>query len=133
MKKKPLVLLILDGFGCNQNNYYNAIKSAATPKWDSIWAEQPKTTILTSGSSVGLPEGQMGNSEVGHLTLGAGRLIFQNLTRINKAIADGSFSRNEVYCRAIDTAIVTDKNIHILGLLSQGGVHSHEDHINAAI
>ena len=133
MKKKPLVLLILDGFGCNQNNYYNAIQSATTPKWDSIWAEHPKTTILTSGSSVGLPEGQMGNSEVGHLTLGAGRLIFQNLTRINKAIADGSFSRNEVYCRAIDNAIVTDKSIHILGLLSEGGVHSHEDHINAAI
>jgi 2,3-bisphosphoglycerate-independent phosphoglycerate mutase len=133
MNGKPLVLVILDGFGCNQNESYNAIKNAATPNWDSIWAQYPKTTILTSGSAVGLPEGQMGNSEVGHLTLGAGRLIFQNLTRINKAIADGSFNNNKAYCHAIDSAIATNKNIHILGLLSAGGVHSHEDHINAAI
>ena len=133
MNRKPLVLVILDGFGINQNDHYNAIKNAATPNWDSIWAQNPKTTILTSGNSVGLPEGQMGNSEVGHLTLGAGRLIFQNLTRINKAITDGSFFNNKAYCHAIDGAIAGNKSIHILGLLSAGGVHSHEDHINAAI
>ena len=130
---RPLVLLILDGFGYSDNDKYNAIKKADAPLWQKLWASNPKTLIHTSGMAVGLPEGQMGNSEVGHMTLGAGRVVYQNFTRINKAIADGDFFTNPVYCDAIDTAQAKGKAVHILGLLSPGGVHSHEDHIFAMI
>lgn len=132
-QKKPLVLLILDGYGHSDNPKYNAIKAANTPVLDKLWETSPRTVIGTSGLAVGLPEGQMGNSEVGHITLGAGRVVYQNLTRINKAIDDGDFFTNPVYIQAIDSAITAGKSVHILGLLSPGGVHCHENHINAMV
>lgn len=133
MNKKPLVLVILDGFGYRDNPAYNAVAHASTPVWDALWENHPNTLIDTSGLAVGLPEGQMGNSEVGHITLGAGRVIYQNFTRINKAIEEGDFTSNSAYCSAIDDAIACGGAVHILGLLSEGGVHSHQNHINAAI
>jgi 2,3-bisphosphoglycerate-independent phosphoglycerate mutase len=131
--KKPLVLLILDGFGYSESSQYNAIANANAPVWEDVWANSPKTLITTSGLEVGLPEGQMGNSEVGHMTLGAGRVIYQNFTRINKAIKDGDFFTNSAYTNAIDKAVSLEKAVHIFGLLSEGGVHSHEDHLLAAL
>jgi 2,3-bisphosphoglycerate-independent phosphoglycerate mutase len=132
-EKSPLVLLILDGFGYSDDPKYNAIAGAKAPVWDKLWSNNPKTLIHTSGLAVGLPDGQMGNSEVGHMTLGAGRVVYQNFTRINKAIADGDFFTNPVFCDAVDKAVAADKAVHIMGLLSPGGVHSHEDHINAML
>ncbi|WP_444934453.1 2,3-bisphosphoglycerate-independent phosphoglycerate mutase [Microbulbifer sp. JTAC008] len=132
-QKRPLVLLILDGFGHSDNPEHNAIHAAKSPVWDNIWATRPKTLIQTSGMAVGLPDGQMGNSEVGHMTLGAGRVVYQNFTRINKAIQDGDFFRNTAYTTAVDKAIANNGAVHIMGLLSEGGVHSHEDHIVAMI
>ncbi len=132
-EKSPLVLLILDGFGYSNDAKYNAVASANAPIWEQLWTHNPKTLIHTSGLAVGLPEGQMGNSEVGHMTLGAGRVVYQNFTRINKAIVDGDFFTNPMYCDAIDKAVASHKAVHIMGLLSPGGVHSHEDHINAML
>jgi 2,3-bisphosphoglycerate-independent phosphoglycerate mutase len=132
-KKSPKVLIIVDGFGYSDSGKYNAISAANAPYWRNLWENNPKTLISTSGMAVGLPEGQMGNSEVGHMTLGAGRVVYQNFTRINKAIADGDFFTNPVFCEAIDGAIANNKAVHIVGLLSPGGVHSHEDHINAML
>lgn len=132
-KKKPMVLLILDGFGYSENTEHNAIYSADTPVWDRIWNHCPAGLIETSGLAVGLPEGQMGNSEVGHMTLGAGRVVYQNFTRINKAITDGEFASNRAYVKAIDKANSAGKAVHIMGLLSPGGVHAHQDHIFAMI
>ena len=132
-EKSPLVLLILDGFGYSDDPKYNAIAGAKAPVWDKLWSNNPKTLIHTSGLAVGLPDGQMGNSEVGHMTLGAGRVVYQNFTRINKAIADGDFFTNPVFCDAVDRAVAADKAVHIMGLLSPGGVHSHEDHSNAML
>ncbi|QIL90969.1 2,3-bisphosphoglycerate-independent phosphoglycerate mutase [Microbulbifer sp. SH-1] len=129
--KRPLVLLILDGFGYSEHAEHNAIAAANSPVWDQIWATRPKTLIHTSGMAVGLPEGQMGNSEVGHMTLGAGRVVYQNFTRINKAIKDGDFFTNPAYTAAVDKAVANDRAVHIMGLLSDGGVHSHDDHIVA--
>ncbi len=131
--KKPLVLIILDGFGYSPKDQYNAINAANAPTWQSVWKNAPTTTIGTSGLAVGLPDGQMGNSEVGHMTLGAGRVVYQNYTRINKAISDGDFFENPAYREAIDKAVQQNKAVHILGLLSPGGVHSHEDQIIAMI
>ena len=133
VKKTPTVLIIIDGFGYREQNQHNAIAAAKAPFFQSLWNNNPKTLIHTSGMFVGLPEGQMGNSEVGHMTLGAGRVVYQNFTRINKAISDGDFFTNTVFCEAIDSAVEADKAVHIMGLLSPGGVHSHEDHINAMI
>src|SRR5690554_3828501 len=132
-QKKPMILLILDGFGHSDNTEHNAIYSANTPVWDRLWGEHPKTLIHTSGMAVGLPEGQMGNSEVGHITLGAGRVVYQSFTRLNKAISDGDFFENAAYVKAIDSSISQDKAVHIIGLLSEGGVHSHQEHIFAMI
>lgn len=129
--KRPLVLLILDGFGYSEHAEHNAIAAANSPVWDQIWATRPKTLIHTSGMAVGLPDGQMGNSEVGHMTLGAGRVVYQNFTRINKAIKDGDFFTNPAYTAAVDKAVANDRAVHIMGLLSDGGVHSHDDHIVA--
>ncbi|WGL15640.1 2,3-bisphosphoglycerate-independent phosphoglycerate mutase [Microbulbifer bruguierae] len=129
--KRPLVLLILDGFGHSEHAEHNAIAAAKSPVWDQIWASRPKTLIHTSGMAVGLPEGQMGNSEVGHMTLGAGRVVYQNFTRINKAIKDGDFFTNPAYTSAVDKAIANGGAVHIMGLASDGGVHSHDDHIVA--
>jgi len=130
---KPLTLIILDGWGYRAAPEDNAIYQANTPTWDSLWATAPKTLISGSGLDVGLPDGQFGNSEVGHMSLGAGRVMFQSITRIDKAIADGDFFTNPAYVKAVDRALATGKAIHILGLLSSGGVHSHESHIHAMV
>lgn len=133
MQKKTMALIILDGWGHREELDSNAIKHANTPFWDKIWSERPHTLIQTSGMAVGLPEGQMGNSEVGHMNLGAGRIVYQNFTRIAKDIEDGVFDQNQVLINAVDAAIKNDKTVHIMGLLSPGGVHSHEDQIEAMI
>lgn len=127
------LLLILDGFGHSDRAEYNAIAAADTPTWDRLLRNRPNTLVETSGLAVGLPEGQMGNSEVGHTTLGAGRVVYQNFTRINKAISDGEFDDNPVYNAAIDATLARNGALHILGLLSPGGVHSHEEHIHAMV
>lgn len=131
--KKPHVLIILDGFGHREAAEDNAISNANTPVWDKLWAEQPHTLISGSGMDVGLPQGQMGNSEVGHMNLGAGRIVYQDFTRITKAIDDGDFFENPALTQAVDKAKANNGAVHILGLLSPGGVHSHEDHIAAMI
>ena len=132
-KKTPTALIILDGWGYREAPEDNAIVNANTPVWDRLWRDAPHTLISSSGLDVGLPEGQMGNSEVGHMSLGSGRVVFQNITRIDQAIADGSFNTNPAFTGAIDKANATGGNVHIMGLLSPGGVHSHEDQIEAAI
>src|SRR5690554_5542700 len=114
--KKPLVLIILDGFGHSDTPEHNAIESASTPVWDRVLQAAPNTLIDTSGLAVGLPEGQMGNSEVGHMTLGSGRVVYQSFTRINKAITDGEFASNRAYVKAIDKANSAGKAVHIMGL-----------------
>lgn len=131
--RKTTLLLILDGWGHRDESEHNAINAAHTPHWDALWRDCPHTLITTSGTAVGLPEGQMGNSEVGHMNLGAGRIVYQNLTRIDKAIEDGSFYENEVLVGAVDKAVTGNKAVHILGLLSPGGIHSSEDQILAMI
>ncbi|NQD93038.1 2,3-bisphosphoglycerate-independent phosphoglycerate mutase [Pseudomonas sp. CrR25] len=128
---KPLVLIILDGFGHSDNPEYNAIHAASTPVYDHLRATQPHGLISGSGMDVGLPDGQMGNSEVGHMNLGAGRVVYQDFTRVTKAIRDGEFFANPVINDALDQAASADKAVHILGLLSEGGVHSHQEHIAA--
>ncbi len=130
---KPIVLLILDGWGYSEEPKFNAIYQANTPNWDRMWAEYPHTLIGTSGSQVGLPDGQMGNSEVGHLNIGAGRIVYQDLTRVSRAIQDGSFYTNPALTAAVDAACSKGRAVHIFGLLSPGGVHSHEEHIHAMI
>lgn len=130
---KPLILLVLDGWGHIDTAQNNAISQADTPVWDKLWDSCPHTLLSASGLDVGLPAGQMGNSEVGHMTLGAGRIIYQDLTRINQAIADKSFFNNSVLLNAINTVKKNNSSLHILGLLSPGGIHSHEDHIAALI
>jgi 2,3-bisphosphoglycerate-independent phosphoglycerate mutase len=130
---KPLVLLILDGFGHREEKEDNAIAAARKPVWDALWQSCPHSTLSGSGLDVGLPDGQFGNSEVGHMTLGAGRIVYQQLTRIDKDITDGTFFQNPAYCAAIDKAVATDKAVHIWGLLSDGGVHSHENHMLAIL
>jgi 2,3-bisphosphoglycerate-independent phosphoglycerate mutase len=132
-RPKPLVLLILDGFGYTTDTENNAIAMADTPCWDSLQKEYPMTLLSCSGHAVGLPGDQMGNSEVGHIHIGAGRYVPQDFTKVNDAITDGSFFTNEVLCRAVDTAKANDKALHIMGLLSAGGVHSHEEQIMAMV
>ena len=131
--KKPLVLMILDGWGYREDEQSNAILAANTPVLDNLWATRPRTLISGSGLDVGLPEGQMGNSEVGHVNLGAGRVVYQDFTRITKAINDGEFDSTPALVENIDKAVAAGKAVHIMGLLSPGGVHSHEDHIVASI
>jgi 2,3-bisphosphoglycerate-independent phosphoglycerate mutase len=130
---RPLLLIILDGWGYTPEVEFNAIAQARTPVWDHIWRTYPHTFLHASEMEVGLPHGQMGNSEVGHLNLGAGRVIYQDFTRIGRDIETGDFFHNPVLNEAVDKAIATDKALHIFGLLSPGGVHSHEDHIEAMI
>lgn len=130
--RTPTALIILDGWGHGEKSEFNAIANANTPTWDSLLKTYPNALIKTSGNAVGLPEGQMGNSEVGHMNLGAGRIVYQNFTRINKDVADGEFFNNEVLCNAIDKAKASGGAVHLAGLLSPGGVHSHEDQIFAA-
>ena len=127
----PKALIILDGWGQSQTSASNAIKAANTPTWDALLAHHCHTLVGTSGADVGLPDGQMGNSEVGHMNIGAGRVVYQNYTRIGKAIADGDFNTNQVILSAIDKAVANKGTVHICGLLSDGGVHSHQDHLFA--
>jgi len=132
-QRKPHVLVILDGWGHREATDNNAIAHANTPYWDELWSKRPHTLISASGLDVGLPNGQMGNSEVGHMNLGAGRVVYQNFTLITKAIKTGEFFDNTALSNAVDNAVKADKAVHIMGLLSPGGVHSHEDHIQAMI
>ena len=127
--KKPLALIIMDGFGDRAEDYGNAIHAAKTPNLDRIFAENPRTDIGASGMDVGLPDGQMGNSEVGHTNIGAGRIVYQELTRITKAIDDGDFFQNPVLTEAVENAKSKGTALHIMGLMSDGGVHSHQKHI----
>ena len=128
--KQTKALLILDGYGVEATES-SAVAAANTPVWDRLLSQNPNARIQTSGMAVGLPDGQMGNSEVGHMNIGAGRIVYQNLTRITKAIEDGDFFDNPVLVKAIDAAVSNGKAVHLMGLLSPGGVHSHEDHIFA--
>src|SRR5476651_682241 len=131
--KKPMVLVILDGYGHREEQQDNAILNAKTPVMDNLWKTYPHTLIAASGLDVGLPDGQMGNSEVGHVNLGAGRIVYQDLTRLDKEIKEGDFFENAVLAAAVDRAVSAGKAVHIMGLLSAGGVHSHEDHIMAMV
>ncbi len=131
MAKKPFALIIMDGWGYNPVKEFNAVANAKTPNLDNLTAHYAHTLIEASGLAVGLPDGQMGNSEVGHTNIGAGRVVYQDLTRITKSIADGDFFSNEALCKAIDAAKAAGKAVHIMGLMSPGGVHSHEDQIVA--
>ena len=129
MSKKPTVLMILDGYGLNDRVEGNAIKQANTPVMDKLMAEYPYVKGLASGMAVGLPEGQMGTSEVGHLNMGAGRIVYQELTRITKEIQDGDFFKNEALLHAVKNAKENGSALHLFGLLSDGGVHSHITHL----
>ncbi|MAZ66460.1 MAG: phosphoglycerate mutase (2,3-diphosphoglycerate-independent) [Kangiellaceae bacterium] len=130
---RPVVLLIMDGWGYREESESNAILHANKPVFDRLWNEYPSTLISGSGLDVGLPDGQMGNSEVGHVNLGAGRVVYQDFTRITKDIAEGTFDQNPTILEAIDKAVAKGKAVHLMGLLSPGGVHSHDEHIHAAI
>src|SRR5690554_6154495 len=129
----PTVLVILDGFGHREEADNHAIFHANTPVYDQLRRDYPHGLISGSGMDVGLPDGQMGNSEVGHMNLGAGRVVYQDFTRITKAIDDGDFFSNPALTRAVDKAVAAGKAVHLMGLLSDGGVHSHQDHIAAMI
>jgi 2,3-bisphosphoglycerate-independent phosphoglycerate mutase len=133
MKTPPVLLLILDGFGYREDTDHNAIALAHKPNFDRLWREYPHTLINASESSVGLPHEQMGNSEVGHLNIGAGRIVQQELTRVDVAIQDGSFYSNPALANAVTLVKQNNSALHILGLLSPGGVHSHEDHLHAML
>ena len=133
LPRNPVVLIILDGFGANPSKVNNAVALADTPKLDKYFSSNSHTLIQASGSASGLPDGQMGNSEVGHLTLGCGDIIRQNLVIINDAIAEGSFCKNPVLTQAIEKSVDKNKPVHIVGLVSDGGVHSHIDHLLALI
>jgi 2,3-bisphosphoglycerate-independent phosphoglycerate mutase len=133
MSKKPTVLMILDGYGLNSERKGNAVAEANTPVMDQLMAECPFVKGYASGMAVGLPDGQMGNSEVGHLNMGAGRIVYQELTRITKEIQDGEFFQNKAFLKAIDNCKKNDSALHLYGLLSDGGVHSHNTHLYALL
>jgi 2,3-bisphosphoglycerate-independent phosphoglycerate mutase len=149
IKRRPSMIVILDGWGYREESFGNAVALAQTPVLDTLWAEHPHTLIATSGLAVGLPEGQMGNSEVGHLNIGAGRTVYQSLTRITKSIADGDFFENPALVTAMENAKTaagesgressddapgeTERSLHLMGLVSPGGVHSHTDHLLALV
>jgi 2,3-bisphosphoglycerate-independent phosphoglycerate mutase len=133
LKKRPILLMILDGYGISYKKEGNAILSAKTPNLDILFSTYPHSILDASGMSVGLPEGQMGNSEVGHLNIGAGRIVYQDLTRITKSIQDSDFSRNITLIGAIENAKKNNSSLHLLGLLSDGGVHSHNTHLYALL
>ncbi|MBL0566790.1 2,3-bisphosphoglycerate-independent phosphoglycerate mutase [Aeromonas veronii] len=131
--KKPLVLVIMDGWGYSTKQEHNAVAAAKTPNLDRLARDYTSTLISGSGLDVGLPDGQMGNSEVGHVNIGAGRIVYQELTRISKDIQDGEFFQNVELAKAVDAAVTNGKAVHIMGLMSPGGVHSHEEHIMGMI
>lgn len=131
--KTPTILIIMDGFGLRGSDMGNAVHAAKTPVLDKLFAENPCSRLSASGLDVGLPAGQMGNSEVGHTNIGAGRVVFQDLPKITKAIDDGDFFRNPAYVKAMTAAKEAGKAVHIMGLTSDGGVHSHIEHMKAAV
>ncbi len=133
MEKKKVILVIMDGWGIGKVKSADAIQNANVPFVSGLYSKYPNSTLVTCGEAVGLPEGQMGNSEVGHLNLGAGRIVYQELQRINVAIRDGSFANNEVLLKSIRLAKKNKKKLHLLGLVSDGGVHSHIKHLKALI
>jgi 2,3-bisphosphoglycerate-independent phosphoglycerate mutase len=130
---KLVALIILDGWGIAPPGPGNAVELADTPVFDELWTRYPHGTLAASGEAVGLPAGQMGNSEVGHLTIGSGRILLQDFARVNRAIGDGSFARNEALAGAFERARERESDVHLLGLVSQGGVHSHIDHLRALL
>src|SRR5688572_3895255 len=125
MAAKKIILIIMDGWGLGKIKSADAIQHAKTPFVSSLYSKYPNSTLITCGEAVGLPDGQMGNSEVGHLNIGAGRIVYQELQRINVAIRDSSFSRNTTLLNSIRLAKTANKPLHLLGLVSDGGVHSH--------
>ena len=129
MRKNPVMLIVLDGWGLGKNYEGNAIYLANTPNFDKLMKEYPNTKLKASGLAVGLPEGQMGNSEVGHLNIGSGRIVYQDLTKITKSIEDGDFFKKEEFLNAIENAKKNNSKLHIMGLVSDGGVHSHITHL----
>ena len=129
MAKKPIALLIMDGYGLSERVEGNAIKAAKTPRLDSFFADYPNTVLYASGLAVGLPDGQMGNSEVGHTNIGAGRVVYQMLVKISKDIDDGVFFSNKALLGAMENCKKHDSALHLFGLLSDGGVHSHIKHL----
>ena len=129
MAKKPIALIIMDGYGINQNTEGNAIVAAKKPHLDKLLAEYPHSQLSASGLDVGLPDGQMGNSEVGHTNIGAGRIVYQMLVKISKDINDGKIYENKALSDAMDAAKANGKSLHLMGLLSNGGVHSHNEHL----
>ncbi len=133
LQPRPVVLVVLDGWGHREDADHNAVRNARTPVWDRWWRTYPHTLIHTSGADVGLPADQMGNSEVGHLNLGAGRVVYQEFTRVSRAIRTGSFFSNHTLTSAVDLAVTRSKALHVMGLLSPGGVHSHEEQIMAML
>ncbi|EST90633.1 2,3-bisphosphoglycerate-independent phosphoglycerate mutase [Vagococcus lutrae] len=133
MSKSPVAIIILDGYGKRDETVGNAVAQANTPNFDRYWETFPHSTLKAAGLDVGLPEGQMGNSEVGHTNIGAGRIVYQSLTRIDKAITDGEFQTNDILIEAMDHAIKNDTALHLFGLLSDGGVHSHQNHLYALL
>lgn len=133
MTKQPVAIIILDGFGWRQDTDHNAVALANKPNFDRYWEEFPHATMQASGLAVGLPEGQMGNSEVGHTNIGAGRVVYQSITRIDKAIEEGDFDTNEALQGAINHAKENDSALHFMGLVSDGGVHSHQRHLKALL
>src|SRR6185369_12194008 len=133
MNNKKVILIIMDGWGLGKVASADAIQHSKTPFVSSLYKKYPNTILTTCGEAVGLPEGQMGNSEVGHLNLGAGRVVYQELQRINVAIRDGSFAKNPVLLDAVRGAKTNNKPLHLLGLVSDGGVHSHINHLKAIV
>src|SRR5882762_7927495 len=133
MNTKRVILIIMDGWGLGKVKSADAIQNANTPFVSSLYKEYPNNILITCGEAVGLPDGQMGNSEVGHLNLGAGRIVYQELQRINVAIRDGSFAGNKALLDSIRYAKTHNKALHLMGLVSDGGVHSHINHLKAII
>src|SRR4051812_23775298 len=133
MKKRPVVLVVLDGWGYRAEREGNAIAMATTPTWDKLWTGYPRTLLEASGLAVGLPPGQIGNSEVGHLNLGAGRIVMQDLVRIDESIKDGSFFANRTWVEQIKKAVSSNKRVHLVGLVGKGGVHAIDQHLFALI
>ena len=132
-ENRPVVLVVLDGWGYRPDRTGNALALADIPTWDRLWARAPRTLLDASGLSVGLPEGQMGNSEVGHLNLGAGRVVMQDLVRISLAVQNGDFFRNTAFRDACAHAKTNNGTLHLVGLIGDGGVHAHQDHLIALV
>src|SRR5579863_6155171 len=133
MANKKVILIIMDGWGIGKIQSADAIQHAKTPFVSSLYKNYPNTTLVTCGESVGLPDGQMGNSEVGHLNLGAGRIVYQELQRINVAVRNGEFQKNPVLLNSLNYARENNKSLHLIGLVSDGGVHSHISHLKTMV